>query len=469
METAGWQPGVGARVAGKYILEAPLGAGGMGAVFRARHEVTLHSVAIKFLLDDALGHPEILARFRREASAANRIGHPAFVKVLDLGEEQHRPYLIMELLQGRTLGGLVRGDGPLPVADACKIGRRLAEALSAAHEVGIVHRDLKPENLFLTEQGELKILDLGIAKIVSESHDGIRTQTHAVIGSPHTMSPEQCRGARIDHRSDIYSLAVVVYYLLSGGQYPITGDLPGDIVARQIFAEPRPLHELAPWLPSSLCDAIHRTLQKSPDDRPPTMAAFATLLEPWEHSQISAPADRTITREVPAARSGSLVGEAKPRPLRRHTGLVAAAAIVACVASFGIAWKLRAPAPPPVTSAPLAVAPPPVAPQPVAPLAVAPQPVAAAAVPQTAPADPQPVPRDPSPAAPPHPPRGPPRTAAPARSSPRLPAHRAARSAHSYGCTPSPRSPQAGSSPARSNTPPRSRAARTPPAHRPRR
>ncbi len=360
MEAAGWQPVVGARVGGKYVLEAPLGAGGMGAVFRARHEVTLHPVAIKFLLDGAGASTELVQRFLREASAANRIGHPAFVKVLDLGEEHGRPYLIMELLAGRTLGGLVRGEGPRPVAEACRMARRFAEALGVAHAAGIVHRDLKPENLFVTSDGELKILDLGIAKFVSETQDGLRTQTHAMIGSPHTMSPEQCRGARIDHRSDIYSLAVVIYYLLSGGHYPITGELPGDIVARQIFGEPRPLAEVAPWLPADLCAAVHVALQKNPDDRPQTMADLVTRLEPFEHSQVTPPAGHTLTGSAAASaiprtadqvRSASLVGEATGGPPPRRAGLFVAGALLLCGASFGGAWWLRGP-----TSAPSAVA-----------------------------------------------------------------------------------------------------------------
>ncbi len=261
---------------GRWQLVRKLGEGGMGSVYEARNRMTQHRVAIKILSSEGAQHPAAVQRFRREAQIVAEIGDERFCQTYDFGQWQGRYYLVMQLLEGRTLTDYA-GQEQLTVEQAVGVVISACHALQIAHDKGVVHRDLKPDNLFITNSGALIILDLGIAKMRSDS--AFRTATHAVVGTPSTMSPEQCLGSDIDHRSDVYSLCTVLYKLLSG-RYPFDG-LPGEVLVNHIRDEVPSLQTLAPLLPPGLVAVVHQNLAKKPEARLSSMRALAMALQPF--------------------------------------------------------------------------------------------------------------------------------------------------------------------------------------------
>src|SRR4051812_23233317 len=199
---------------GRYSEEGELGTGGMGRVVRARDLKLDRFVALK-VLRPGLHDAKQLQRFAQEARAAGALNHPNIVTVFDAGEHDNEPYIVQELLQGATLRAILR-KGPLTCERAAELALQFAHGLSAAHQHGIVHRDLKPENLFVTDDGRLKILDFGIAKLLGTDTPAVTTDTGAVVGSVGYMSPEQLRAQRVDHRSDIFTFGVILHEMLSG-------------------------------------------------------------------------------------------------------------------------------------------------------------------------------------------------------------------------------------------------------------
>jgi len=209
---------------GPYTIVAPLGAGGMGEVYRARDARLNRDVAIKVVPPAVAGNAEALARFERESHAIAALSHPNILTIFDVGHSDGHPYAVMELLQGETLRARLE-SGPLPVRKAVDIAAQIARGLAAAHDTKIAHRDLKPENVFLTPTGGVKILDFGLARNISEQGELTRldsptmspaTTPGTVLGTVGYMSPEQVRGEPSDHRSDIFSLGCVLYEMLTG-------------------------------------------------------------------------------------------------------------------------------------------------------------------------------------------------------------------------------------------------------------
>ena len=210
---------------GPYEIVAPLGAGGMGEVYRARDPRLGREVAVKVLTTSLAVDADRLRRFEQEARAAGILNHPNLTAVYDIGEVDGAPYIVSELLEGETLRSRL-GSGPVPVRKALDYAVQLARGLAAAHEKHIVHRDLKPENIFLTRDGRVKILDFGLAKLKeTEGSDGEHTalptatrgtEPGVVMGTMGYMSPEQVRGLPADHRSDIFSFGAILYEMLSG-------------------------------------------------------------------------------------------------------------------------------------------------------------------------------------------------------------------------------------------------------------
>ncbi len=206
---------------GPYEIAAPIGAGGMGEVFRARDARLGRDVAIKFLPTLFATDPDRLRRFEQEARAAAALNHPNILVLHDIGTDAGVPYVVTELLEGRTLRELLDG-GPLPTRKATDYGVQIASGLGAAHDKGIVHRDLKPENVFVTKDGRVKILDFGLAKLAEGmSADGTRatmaqTDPGMVVGTVGYMSPEQLRAEEVDARSDVFSLGAVLYEMFTG-------------------------------------------------------------------------------------------------------------------------------------------------------------------------------------------------------------------------------------------------------------
>jgi eukaryotic-like serine/threonine-protein kinase len=207
---------------GPYEILAPLGAGGMGEVYRARDERLDREVAIKVLPSSYSADPDRLRRFEQEARAAGRLNHPNVLAIYDVGTHDAAPYVVSELLEGQTLRERVAG-GPLPVRKAIDYALQTARGLGAAHEKGIVHRDLKPENIFVTNDGRVKILDFGLAKLTRPETSGPMTaaptetrgtEPGIVLGTVGYMSPEQVRGQAADARSDIFTLGAILYEML---------------------------------------------------------------------------------------------------------------------------------------------------------------------------------------------------------------------------------------------------------------
>jgi serine/threonine-protein kinase len=270
-------------LAGKYRVERVLGAGGMGVVVQAMHLELDERVALKFLLPEAVESPEAAARFVREARAAVKIKSEHVARVIDVGRlENGAPYMVMEFLEGADLNALLE-RGPLPVEDAIDYVIQACDAMAEAHAVGIVHRDLKPSNLFLSRRTDgsslIKVLDFGISKVsVPDAADAGLTHTSAFMGSPYYMSPEQMRSARnVDHRSDVWSLGVILYELLAGTPPFVAPTLP-DLLAAIMTQPPAPLREKRPDVPVELEQVIARALVKQREGRFQSVGELAGAL-----------------------------------------------------------------------------------------------------------------------------------------------------------------------------------------------
>jgi serine/threonine protein kinase/beta-lactam-binding protein with PASTA domain len=254
---------------GRYELDGIVGRGGMAEVFRARDIRLDRIVGVKTLRDDLARDQTFQARFRREAQSAASLNHPSIVAVYDTGEDMVGntpvPYIVMEFVDGRTLRDLLRDDRRLLPERAAEITDGVLRALDYSHRNGIVHRDIKPGNVMLTRSGDVKVMDFGIARAVSDAQ-ATMTQTAQVIGTAQYLSPEQARGERVDARSDLYSAGCLLYELLTG-RPPFTGDSPVAIAYQHVREAPVPPSRIDPELPA-WCDAIVlKAMEKDPADR----------------------------------------------------------------------------------------------------------------------------------------------------------------------------------------------------------
>ena len=246
-------------VAERYEVLERVGGGGMAEVFRARDSRLSREVAIKILHAQYAHDDAFVERFRREARAAASLHDPHVVEVYDAGSDGETHFLVMEYVPGGTLKDGLRLEGRYPEREALDIGAQIAEALEAAHARGLVHRDLKPQNVLFDAAGKVKVADFGIAKAAGDQ----LTQTSSVLGSPHYFSPEQAHGRVVDERSDLYSLGVVLYELLTG-QPPFDGDSPVEIAIRHVHDEPVPPRRLVPDIGAATESVVLRAMAKSP-------------------------------------------------------------------------------------------------------------------------------------------------------------------------------------------------------------
>ena len=259
---------------GHYAIIDQIGRGGMGEVFIARDTRLDRKVALKVLSSDVVADQERLHRFEREAKTLASLNHPNIVTIYSVEELEGTHFLVMELVEGETLRGAIN-RGQLSLAKFFEIAIPLTEALSAAHERGITHRDLKPENIMVTESNRLKVLDFGLAKLThgDPMSDTLRmeeaqtlTQKGCIMGTVPYMSPEQAQGKPVDHRSDLFSLGIILYELLTG-QRPFTGDSIAELISSILRDAPRPLYEIRPDVPLPLVFLIERCLEKDPRAR----------------------------------------------------------------------------------------------------------------------------------------------------------------------------------------------------------
>ncbi|MDO8667171.1 MAG: protein kinase [Gemmatimonadales bacterium] len=263
-----------------YTIEGEIGRGGMGVVYRAKDERLKRSVAVKVLPPDLAYRSDIRARFMREAETSARLSHPHIVPIHAVGDANDLVYFIMGFVDGESLGLRLKRRGRLSVDEARRIMREAADALAAAHQQGVIHRDVKPDNILLEgTRGRVMVTDFGIAKAMSSESGGTLTEAGVAIGTPAFMSPEQAAGEReIDGRSDLYSLGIVTYQMLTG-ELPFQSPTVPGLLMKQITELPAPVDRKRPETPKELSQTVMRCLEKDPEDRWPTADALRRALE----------------------------------------------------------------------------------------------------------------------------------------------------------------------------------------------
>ena len=265
---------VGSRV-GPYLITKRLGAGGVGEVFKGHDVMLKREVAIKVLRDELASDPVFLERFRQEAQLHGKLSHPNVASVHAFLHEGDKQYMVMEYVAGVSLDEFVRSGGPVPVERALNIFRRALDGIAHAHHCGIVHRDIKPANIMLADNGQVKVMDFGIARALDSLEH--LTRHGQVAGTAKSMSPEQIRGAQADVRSDIYSLGIVLYTLLAG-RAPFDGASDHALMKAQLEQAPPPLRALVKNLPPKVEAAVMRALEKDPSARFQTVGAFSRVV-----------------------------------------------------------------------------------------------------------------------------------------------------------------------------------------------
>ena len=327
---------IGFTLVNKYKVLRQIGRGGMGIVYEAEHVELGKRVAIKLMLEKYQDDGEAIARFKREALAAGKIGNPHIIDVSDIGTAPDgRMFVVMELLIGASLSEIIEKTGPMPPVRAIQIMRQVLRAVGAAHAKNIIHRDLKPDNIFLVNQDDhhdfVKLLDFGISKVVDQAAEIAATKlttTGMVMGTPLYMAPEQAMGATTDGLADVYALGVILYEMLAG-QPPFNGATYPILVAKLLTADPPLLSELRPGLPASLVAAVHRALEKEPEKRFPSCDAFAAALPNERTNSGSLEMAQTLDSGRLAA-AGQLGISRGTRPKNAQTtGASSAAAIIA--------------------------------------------------------------------------------------------------------------------------------------------
>jgi beta-lactam-binding protein with PASTA domain/predicted Ser/Thr protein kinase len=255
-------PLIGALFDGRYKILKRLGTGGMATVYLAEDQELGRRIAIKILNSKHASDKQFVERFRREASSAAGLSHPNIVQIYDRGNAEGTYYIAMEVIEGRSLKELVIERGPSPIPIAVNYGRQILAALRFAHRNGVVHRDIKPHNVLVDDEGRVKVTDFGIARAGASE----MTEVGSIIGTAQYLSPEQARGAPVDDRSDLYSVGVLLYELLTGVA-PYNGDTPVEIAMKHLSAVPEPPSVKRPEVPPELDAVVLRALAKSPDDR----------------------------------------------------------------------------------------------------------------------------------------------------------------------------------------------------------
>lgn len=251
---------------GRYVVIALAGRGGMADVYRARDELLGREVAVKVLNERLSDDRTFVERFRREAQAAANLNHPNIVSLYDFGADNSSYYIVMEYIDGKTLGDIIKEEGPLMPERAAEIGVDVARALERAHAASLVHRDIGKGNIMINSHGQTKVTDFGIARALSGDNENTMTQTGMVIGTAAYLSPEQAQGAPVDQRSDIYSLGCVLYEMLVG-RPPFTGDTPLSVAYRHVRENPNPPSTVNPDLPKALDAIVMKALAKNPANR----------------------------------------------------------------------------------------------------------------------------------------------------------------------------------------------------------
>jgi serine/threonine-protein kinase len=267
---------VGDVLSDRYELEELVGTGGMSRVFRAHDLLLDRKVALKILHEQYGADAEYVERFRREARAVAALSHPNIVTVIDRGEHEGRQFIVFEYIEGENLKRLIERRGPAPVTTALELAIQIARGLSFAHQQGLVHRDVKPQNVLLNGNNDAKVTDFGIARSMDVKHG--MTQTGTVLGTSDYIAPEQAQGQRVDEHTDVYSLGVVLYELLTS-HVPFPGENFVAVAMRHINEPPPSIRDQRPDVPPRVEAAVQRAMAKDPADRFHTMADFCNELD----------------------------------------------------------------------------------------------------------------------------------------------------------------------------------------------
>ena len=295
---------------GRYLLVRKLGTGGMANVYLAEDQELGRRVAIKMLDDRHAQDEQFVERFRREAKNAAGLSHPNVVSIYDRGQAEGTYYIAMEYLEGRTLKELLVARGPTPIPVAIDYARQILAALGFAHRHGVVHRDIKPHNVAVAPDGRIKVMDFGIARAGTSQ----MTETGSIIGTAQYLSPEQAKGAPVGPTSDIYSVGIVLYEMLTGS-VPFTGDTPLEIAMKHLSATPEPPSEQRPEVPHELDSIVLRALAKRPEDRYQTAEEMDADLARAARGQAVAPeTDEAATRVLSGVGAATQATEVIRRP-----------------------------------------------------------------------------------------------------------------------------------------------------------
>jgi hypothetical protein len=296
---------IGRLISGRYRLIAPVGEGGMATIWRAVDEQLDREVAVKLLREQFGSDAGFAARFRQEARAAGSLSHPNIVPVYDYGTDTDgSQFIVMQLVEGDNLATVLRERSVLETDDAVRVALGVASALEAAHRRGLVHRDVKPGNILITDDGDVKVTDFGIARAVAEAS---MTVTGTTLGSVHYFSPEQARGDEVTGASDVYALGIVLYEMLTGRR-PFEGDSAAGVALKRLNEDPPPPSTYRP-VPSGLSAIVMRALQREPRDRFPDAGSFAEALRVWQKDPAAGAAAAGV-----AAAAGSPPPSAAPIP-----------------------------------------------------------------------------------------------------------------------------------------------------------
>lgn len=327
-------PEPGTLIGGRYLLEAKVAQGGMGAIYAARDERLGRKVAVKVMLEAAVRTPGFTQRFEREARTASRLSHPNCVVVHDFGTDERGAFLVLEWVEGQSLAGLVKAEGPLPPARAADLLAQVCDGLTAAHQAGIIHRDVKPENVMVTRTADgrevAKLVDFGIARVVDSSGEPELTQAGFSLGSPYFMSPEQALAESLDARSDVYSAGATLFFALAGRR-PYLGDRL-MVVQQLLRADPPDLPPPVSGHP--LEQVLRKAMAKSRDARQPSSAELAREIREVSGSvsgALTAPVSAGPAAVAPAAVPTPAVPRtvSTPRWIRRAGGAAVLAAVLA--------------------------------------------------------------------------------------------------------------------------------------------
>ena len=309
-------------LARRYELQELIGGGGMADVYKAQDKLLDRAVAVKILHQQYANDAEFVEKFRREATAAAKLAHPNIVNIYDVGEDGGSQYIVMEYVSGPTLKEVIQQKGCLEPIEAVRIAKEIASALESAHRNNLVHCDIKPHNILVMPDGHIKVTDFGIARAVSTS---TMTYSGSVMGSVHYFSPEQAKGTVITTKSDVYSLGVVLYEMLTG-QLPFNGETSVSIALKHLQEEPVPIRQLNPSIPPVLEAIVQKAMSKDPADRPNSTELYADLnqakamLADRGTSQEAVSNDPFATRMIPRITPEMMAEQRSERPANKPIG-----------------------------------------------------------------------------------------------------------------------------------------------------